>query len=357
MAIVYGSSAPMFAARTLERDRFVFSSMGGGYVLMAFMPRQQAAEAMALVRQVIDPLKPYLNDQFVSFFGVIQDPSVADILRSEAPGIRWFLDFDGEVSRLYGAVDEAGVERPQWILLDPALRALVVAPLSNPGPILQLAKLPRPDLHAGVDSPAPVLLAPRIFEREFCHRLIRYYDEKGGQASGFMMEEGGVTVARQNPLRKVRYDATIDDEALCVDIRARIQVRLAPFILRAFQFRPTRIERYIVASYDTETGGHFHRHRDNTTKGTMHRQFAVSINLNAEDYEGGDLRFPEFGARLYRPPTGGALVFSCSLLHEVTKMTSGRRYAVLPFLYDEASAEIRQANLAHLDPALSSVGQ
>ena len=39
--------------------------------------------------------------------------------------------------------------------------------------------------------------------------------------------------------------------------------------------------------------------------------------------------------RTYRPPTGGAVVFCCSLQHEATPVTRGRRYAFLPFLYGE----------------------
>ena len=42
------------------------------------------------------------------------------------------------------------------------------------------------------------------------------------------------------------------------------------------------------------------------------------VQVNAEEFEGGDLRLPEFGRRTYRPPTGGAVVFCCSLQHEVT---------------------------------------
>ncbi|MGH6966519.1 MAG: 2OG-Fe(II) oxygenase, partial [Phenylobacterium sp.] len=72
--------------------------------------------------------------------------------------------------------------------------------------------------------------------------------------------------------------------------------------------------------------------------------------LNAAAFEGGDLRFPEFGPRTYRPPTGGAVVFSCSLQHEATPVTKGRRYAFLPFLYDEAGAALREANLPFLSP-------
>ena len=94
-------------------------------------------------------------------------------------------------------------------------------------------------------------------------------------------------------------------------------------------------------------GGFFRAHRDNTTAGTAHRVFACTVNLNAEEYDGGDLRFPEYGARTYRAPTGGAVVFSCSLLHEAMPVTRGKRYAFLPFFYDEQKAQLREANQVH----------
>ena len=71
---------------------------------------------------------------------------------------------------------------------------------------------------------------------------------------------------------------------------------------------------------------------------------AVTINLNAEDFEGGTLSFPEFGTRRYKAPTGGAVVFSCSLMHDVSPVTQGTRYAFLPFLYDDAAAKLREEN-------------
>jgi len=111
------------------------------------------------------------------------------------------------------------------------------------------------------------------------------------------------------------------------------------------------MERYIVACYEAGAG-HFRPHRDNTTSGTAHRRFAVTINLNADDYDGGDLHFPEYGQRTYRAPTGGAIVFSCSMLHEATPVTRGKRYAFLPFLYDEVAAKQREANNRFLDPSL-----
>ena len=48
------------------------------------------------------------------------------------------------------------------------------------------------------------------------------------------------------------------------------------------------------------------------------------------------------------------MVFSCSLLHEATPVTSGRRYAFLPFLYDDAGARLRERNLAYVTPELQN---
>ena len=73
------------------------------------------------------------------------------------------------------------------------------------------------------------------------------------------------------------------------------------------------------------------------------RSFAVSIDLS-EDFDGGEVVFPKYGARGYRPAAGGAVGFSCSLLCAVTQVTRGRRYVFLPFLYDDAAAQIPEQN-------------
>jgi hypothetical protein len=85
----------------------------------------------------------------------------------------------------------------------------------------------------------------------------------------------------------------------------RIHDRLVPEIDKAFQFTVTRMERHIVACYDAAEEAHFRPHRDNTTKGTAHRRFAVSLFLNTGAYEGGLLRFPEFGFEFEGENDGG----------------------------------------------------
>ncbi|MCZ6448150.1 MAG: 2OG-Fe(II) oxygenase, partial [Alphaproteobacteria bacterium] len=49
----------------------------------------------------------------------------------------------------------------------------------------------------------------------------------------------------------------------------------------------------------------------------------------------------EYGAQLYQPEVGAAVVFSCALLHEATRVTSGRRFVLLGFFYGEAEQAIR----------------
>lgn len=345
MALMFGDPAPSFATPGVSNPRYVFDTAAGRYLLLAIVPAGPAVEAAV---RTLEAARMAFNDIHASAFVLIAGDDPQREMREDAlPGRRFLFDPDGAVAALYGA---AGTER--WLLIDPALHVMAAVGADEAAALVaRVGALPPPSRHGGPEGHAPVLIAPRIFEPPFCDRLIALYRETGGQPSGFMREVGGVTTLMMNDQHKRRSDVIVEDETLQKQVVARLTRRLLPQIEKAFNFRPTRIERYLVARYDAETGGFFRPHRDNTTKGTAHRRFAVSINLNA-DYDGGDLRFPEFGDRTYRPPPGGACVFSCSILHEATPVTRGERFAFLPFLYDEAAAAIRGENLKFLDPAL-----
>jgi len=338
MPLTPGEVAPFFSAPNPNNPRYNLSSVAGRYVVLAFLPPLADPAADAALAAV-NAARSLFNDDHCCLFGVLSTAEDFAAVRDDPPGLRWLHDLDGVAS---GPLEMSG---PGWVVLDPTLRLLFTAPLTSAAEVMRrLAALPPVNDHAGVTLNAPVLIAPRVFEPAFCRRLIDIYEATGGEPSGFMREIDGKTVVAMDPRHKKRSDVILRDEALREQIRLRIKRRLTPLIQRAFQFEVTRMERYIVACYDAESGGYFRPHRDNTTKGTAHRKFAVSINLDAEAHEGGDLRFPEFGSRTYRPPTGGAVVFSCSLLHEATPVTAGKRYAFLPFLYDEAAAALREAN-------------
>ncbi len=54
------------------------------------------------------------------------------------------------------------------------------------------------------------------------------------------------------------------------------------------------------------------------------------------------MRFPEYGPHTYRPATGGAIVFPCSLIHEALPVTEGDRFAVISFFFGEAEYQAHQ---------------
>ena len=351
-----GDAAPWFFARSTNNARYMFHTAAGRYVLLGFFGtarRPEVGEALRLLAAQRDRF----DDRQISFFGISVDPSdeTEGRLQQSLPGIRYFWDFDLAVSKLYAATRPDAMPglklayRSYWLLLDPMLRVLRALPIAATAEMLEvIADLP--PLAEAQSQTAPVLVLPRVLEPELCRELIARYESGETHDSGFMRDVDGKTTLLLDHSHKRRADYHIQDEELQAALRLRVQRRLISEIAKAFQFQVTRMERYIVCCYDGASGGHFRPHRDNTTKGTAHRRFAVTINLNAEDYEGGDLRFPEFGPRTYRAPTGGAVVFACSLLHEALPVTQGKRYAFLPFLYDDAAAQQREENLKFLAP-------
>lgn len=348
MPLFAGEPLPSIRLPNATNPTYAVDSAGGRYLAFGVL---SAAEDEA-IRQGIETIeanRDRFDDRHACVFGIVPDrPEWRERCKDQIPGLRWLFDPDGDAARQLDAA-----EGSTWILTDPTLRLLrKTGPASAQSVLENVSSLPPPDLHTGTEAFAPVLLVPRIFEPEFCQTLIAHYDTTGGEPSGFMREVDGVTRLLSDVNHKRRSDAYVPDGPLKELARTRIVRRLVPQIHKAFQYAATRMERYLVACYDADSGGYFRPHRDNTTKGTAHRRFAVSINLN-QDFDGGDLRFPEYGTRTYRPPLGGAVVFSCSLLHEAIPVTRGKRYAFLPFLYDDAAAKIRQQNLRFLDPALA----
>jgi predicted 2-oxoglutarate/Fe(II)-dependent dioxygenase YbiX len=327
--------------------------MAGRYAVLSFIGSAAHPMAPALLEGL--RAGPYDN-QFASLFLVSSDPAdEAQARLAESRGVHVFWDSDGAVARLYGLAREEGDMRQidlVSLVLDPRLRVLKVLPVRDPaghgGEIADYLRTLPPPRSPGA---APALLVPRILEPDFCRRLMQLYDQGSSIDSGFMRTDPatGRTILVNDHAVKRRRDVIIEDEEMRRQIQARLHKRLVPEIRKAFQFEASRIERYIVARYEPQDGSGFRPHRDNTTKGTAHRRFAVTINLNAEDYEGGDLVFAEYGNTAWRAPTGGAVVFSCSLMHEALPVTKGVRYCFLPFLYDEAAAKVRQENSRFLD--------
>ena len=184
----------------------------------------------------------------------------------------------------------------------------------------------------------PVLLVPDVLSRDECRHLVTVYETRGQQfvPPGPGIDYIGTDYKMRVPEhgRADRVDHWIVDRDTETLLHRRIAQRVLPEIGRAFQYRITKWERLRIGCYLGERGGKVHGHRDNVEP-TPYRRFGMSVNLNTEEFSGGELRFPEFGDQRYRPDSGTAIVFSSSLLHEALEVTSGRRLVVLAFLFGD----------------------
>jgi predicted 2-oxoglutarate/Fe(II)-dependent dioxygenase YbiX/peroxiredoxin len=379
-----GDPAPYFVVSSNVNPRFNFDTTAGRYIVLSFF----ASSAHPFARSMLDELerrREAFDTNNLIFFGVSIDPEDKQRLAHQNwPGFRFFWDFDFQVSRKYGAMPDGeaptspgaipgdGSDRlfdapspskmeyyPHTVVLDQAMRVIAVLsfagePADHVNQIIETIDS-HPKL-SDLQTRAPVLIVPYVFEPELCQRLIEYYHSHDAEDSGFMRDVDGKTVGVLDYSHKRRMDCEISDEDLIHTTQERIKRRIVPAIRQAYQFHATRIERHIVACYDAAQGAHFRAHRDNTTMGTAHRRFAITINLNSPEYEGGEIWFPEFGQQLYKAPSGAAIVFSCSLLHEVPRVTKGKRYAFLPFLYDDAAAALRERNRKYLGNLSGATG-
>ena len=353
-ALEPGDLAPDFTAPSPANPRFRLNTVAGRYLVLAFAGSSRHPDSAPLVVRVWQTVRAWpdiFDDDRASFFAVLSEPPKGCRLTNQTPGYRLFWDADGTIGRLYGALPLAGSGqadlKPRWVVIDPAIRVVSIIPMQRDGSDIAalhccLTSLPPVSSASGLDMHAPVLCIPRVFDDPLCARLIAHYDRHGGEESGFMVVENGQTVPRHDPRHKRRTDCLIEDRDLIASVQRRIIASVVPQIHRAHAFAATRMERYLIGCYRAEDGGHFGAHRDNTTPGTAHRRFAASISLN-DDFDGGEVAFPEFSDRGMRAPKGAALVFSCSLLHRVSPVRAGRRMVFLPFLYDEAAAMQRAA--------------
>ncbi|MGE3622830.1 MAG: 2OG-Fe(II) oxygenase [Bdellovibrionales bacterium] len=343
-----GDPVPIFEARTLANATINLSVVAGRWVALCFLNTLAQPDSSRALAELLGEAKLF-NDDHLVFYGVLTSPPVeAEMLAQVSnPALGFVMDYAGDITRAFGAFGNS-----RLVVLDPMLRLYADFPIGPGGrPVEDMRKflrdLPSVDDAAGVPVSAPALVVPRVLETSFCEQLINLYEHDGGVESGFMLDQQGKTSTVVNHFLKSRRDLPLIDPAVREKIRDRVVRRLVPAIERFFQYRPTRMDRYMVSCYAAETGGHFFRHRDNMNAGARHRRFAVSINLN-RDYDGCDLIFPEFGRRHYRAPLGGAVVFSTGALHQVLPITRGKRYAFVPFLYGEEDAAMRLANNALL---------
>lgn len=339
-----GDRAPNFMLNDQSGEVFeLYTSITGGSIVLVIISGGSEENTPLLV--ALEEKLPELESQNAHLFVVRQDTVEENAKLGKDLDLHFPLIADpgGQVSEWY--LSAAAALAPVVFVMDPNQRLISFKTGSTADTqaltsyaleeVKKIAPKGEPQIFSAV---APALLIPNVFSRDYCRRLIDLW-ETGGHTSG-MVSKG---ISENNAENvdygfKRRQDHVIDDWNLDNEIANMLGPRLGPEIEKIHYFENWTFEKFRIGCYEDTDAGCFKAHRDNYNETVKDRRYAVSINLNAEDYEGGDLRFAEYGPDLFRPPTGGAVVFSCSLLHEVLPVTKGRRFVFLTFL-DEFQPE------------------
>lgn len=317
---------------------------------------------MLVLLLVSDPRLPGAGEQlrrFAGRFQALQQEGNVFVVAQTPPAVNagiaggnlpFFIlsDLKGELAALLEQVPSDNAERSgqaesaSVLIADERMRICRIDPQVRDADHVEtvlryLRERPRP-VPRLLSGFAPLLHVPRVLEPAFCERLIgEHRTETSRPAEAPRLVDGKLTYART--AAKIRRDHIVQDPALIAEVMDRVAKRVQPEIMRAFTRQVSGLEEVKVVRYDATDGGHFKAHRDNTMAHFAHRRFAMTIHLNSGDYEGGLLRFPEYGPDLYGPPKGDAIVYSSTLLHEVTPVTAGQRYALLGHIFDEESRQ------------------
>lgn len=311
--------------------------IAGDVILLAVIRSTDDPEAQKLL-STLKPIAADLAKKGVRCFTLtLADPKAA--VPHAGGALPPLGDGKGQLAPAFGIDAPAPFNRGKALvaILRPNLKVEAVIPHDAP----DLAKAvgeavrsageyvtdPRPG--ASAEGHAPVLIVPDILPPDFCDYLIDYWhkgEKHKNTVSSDRSDKGYSDGIKQ------RADVGILDDELGRSIQACFIRRLVPELRKAFHFEITEAEVYRIGCYDSGDDNYFRRHRDTGTQVTSHRRYAVSLNLNSDEYEGGEITFPEYGTRRYTAPKGGAVVFSCGLLHEALPVTEGRRFALFTFL-------------------------
>lgn len=321
--------------------RVFYERVRGGPIALIFYPENEQNQALL---EALSESSGQFADLGTHRFIVNRDSLDANARAATASGLDFpvLADLTGAITA--GLSAGPGPGGPITIFaLDANQRVLEVVRGGDPRQLVDRVLRTIREQRAGfvsqrLNTTAPVLIIPAVLDPGFCSQLITAF-ETGGHHEGTVASViDGKQVERTHDAVKRRLDHHVMDDALSRRLAGTVGPRIAPELHKAFSYQGFKFDRFVVGAYDAARGDYFRPHRDNMTPETAGRRFAVTLNLNTEGYDGGALRFPEYGPHTYRPETGGVLIFSCSLIHEAMPVTRGRRYVLLSFLRSPGDA-------------------
>jgi predicted 2-oxoglutarate/Fe(II)-dependent dioxygenase YbiX len=336
VGVVLGERAPQVVGATASGGFYSLEIQAGRPAVLLFLHGCGPAAARGLL-DALEPALATLGDAGVDLVPLApQDLAYA----------RAFGDGGGACG---GTVFSASpwpmeqVDGPAALVVDRSGRVVHRASVYGAEDLLQAYAISA--AHLGSEEPrlcvtsAPVLILPNLMTPANCRALIDHFEAADHRAGVMAGVRDGQAVVKFDEGKKRRRETELQAGTPEHDLILRVLAeRCAPEIKRAFQADMAHADRILLARYD-DSGGYFKRHRDDAAPQTAFREFAISINLNTQEYEGGELLFPEFDDHRYSPPAGSAIIFSASLLHEAAPVTRGSRYVALSFLCSAKAME------------------
>jgi predicted 2-oxoglutarate/Fe(II)-dependent dioxygenase YbiX len=335
VAVSFGQRAPQVVGATESGRFYSLEIQAGRPAVLLFLHGCGPAAARVLL-DALEPARAPLQEAGVDLAPLApQELAYAEafagaalgetVVYAASPGPAWTM---GGPSAL--VIDRAGriVQQTVVYSADDLLQAIAyAAPRLKSEPARRCV------------SSAPALILPNLLTPADCRALIDRFEQADHRAGVMAGVERGRAVVKLDESKKRRRELMLEPGSPEHEtILGVLNGACAPEIKRAFQVEIAHADRILLARYD-DSGGYFKRHRDDAAPQTAFREFAVSINLNTGDYEGGELLFPEFDDHRYSPPAGSAIIFSASLLHEAAPVTRGTRYVALSFLFSAQALE------------------
>ena len=312
----------------------------GKPIALFFISSQQEI-ALALLRRIVeagDPEGGNFHILAVSDRAPEESASLAQQSGFERPIL---YDEKGQLARAMGHLADGEAAYPptsRLYVADSNRRLAGIFPLTAEsdveGILRDCAEKLAPAGSRVVQPTAPILYVRDALDRRDCEGLIRLWHEGGNSETGVFRQDQTQPGGQIDRSTKSRRDHVVTESDVARHIVAVLNRRVVPEIFKAFSFRVKYVKEFKIGCYKAEDSGVFKPHRDNFAE-RGGRRFAFSLILNAEDFEGGELRFPEYGGDLFRPGTGDAVVFSCYHVHEVLPVTRGERFVLLGFFYGE----------------------
>lgn len=167
------------------------------------------------------------------------------------------------------------------------------------------------------ESGIPFIQIENVLDEELLTDIKNFYFKKNNE---------GKTISHSQPGKdRVHVYPNIE---LAKRIDNKLSRSILPELRKIFNFDAKYREDYKICSYNSETSGRFHSHRD-TPYPQQHRKFALSLLLN-DNYSGGELYLSEYDIKI-KPKANTAIIFPGISSHQVLEVKQGSRMTIITF--------------------------